>query len=98
MKLLYFYMKGCKTCKQQDNEFNKHKPMNVDIVKLDVDDVDTIRLCKKLHIGDAPTMVLMKDYDSTMNREIIDKNFVKKWIDLTKTEEIEREITKHIEI
>lgn len=91
MKLLYFHMKGCKNCKRQDDEFNSNKP-NVDIVKLDVEDIETIRLCKKLHVGDAPTLVLMKDYDSTMDMATLDKNFVKKWVDFTKTAVVNREV------
>ena len=87
MKLLYFYMRGCKECKRQSEEINCQKP-SVNVVRLDVEDADTIRLCKKLRVGDAPTIVLMKDYDSTMDNETIQKNFIKKWVDFTKVEDI----------
>ena len=84
MKLLKFEADWCGPCREMGRRLEKFN--DCEVVKINVDDEENQDIVSKYGIRNIPVIILLDD----------DENIVKKWVGLTKIEDIQAEIAKKI--
>ncbi len=84
MKLIYFYSKTCKTCRQQEAEFEAHVPSQP-MRRVEITSEAAPCLMRKYKIMDVPTTLLTDDCDNAAHY----------FIDFHTTADIEDWIARH---
>lgn len=77
MNILFFHMKGCKTCKRQAEELDK-KATGYDIKRVDCLSDEAPALMRRYRVTDVPCIILTNSM----------YQIVKKWVDYTPFEAI----------